>query len=78
MSIISYKENRYVDLLHDCMVIGSEEARFKLQSAVPADVNGDGIDELVVAGYKNSGYKNGSDRGKIDGELVFNILLWNV
>ncbi len=79
LSVISYNASSksYKNIMHDCMVIGSEEARFKLQAATPADVNGDGVDELVVAGYMNSGYTNGSSRGNIEDKLVFNILLWN-
>lgn len=79
MCVISYSDTSktYVRNTLDCMVLGSETARFKLQSAVPADVNGDGVDEIVIAGYMNEGYTNGSSRGSISDKLVFNILLWN-
>lgn len=52
--------------------------RFKMQSTVNADLNGDGTDELVVGGFKNTGYSTrGDDRGSIsDSEYLVNVLLY--
>lgn len=52
--------------------------RFKMQSTVNADLDGDGTDELVVGGFKNTGYSTrGDDRGEIsDSEYLINVLLY--
>jgi len=52
--------------------------RFKMQSSVNADLDGDGTDELVVGGFKNTGYSiRGDDRGEIsDSEYLVNVLLY--
>lgn len=52
--------------------------RFKMPATANADLNGDGRDELVVGGFKNTGYDlGGSQRGSIsDSENLVNVLLY--
>lgn len=52
--------------------------RFKMQATVNADLDGNGTDELVVGGFKNTGYSTrGDDRGEIsDSEYLVNVLLY--
>ncbi|MDO4746372.1 MAG: fibronectin type III domain-containing protein, partial [Bacillota bacterium] len=51
---------------------------FKMQATANADLDGDGTDELVVGGFKNTGYSTrGDDRGEIsDSEYLVNVLLY--
>ena len=53
--------------------------RFKFPSATSADVNGDGTDEIVVAGTKNTGYDNSKGKkGDISSsDNLVNILLYD-
>lgn len=68
----------YSKIWWDTMVIGNEEARYKLQNVTNADLNGDGQDEIVIAGHINTGYKNKSTRGNIDKDNMYiNVLLHN-
>ncbi len=61
------------DLMYD-----SNSYRFKMQASTNADLDGDGTDELVVGGFKNTGYNiKSDDRGDIlDSEYLVNVLLY--
>jgi|GEM_PF-1884955 len=75
MAVVRFDGGSATKLFLDPMVIGKEASRFKLQSAINADLDGDGKDEIVVAGYKNYGYENGKNRGKIDTSvMLLNVL----
>lgn len=56
----------------------SNAYRFKMQASTNADLDGDGTDELVIGGFKNTGYNiDGDDRGDIsDSEYLVNVLLY--
>ncbi|MDD4690996.1 InlB B-repeat-containing protein [Eubacterium aggregans] len=60
------------------LVVNNNEYRFKFPSTTNADLNGDGTDELVVAGNKNYGYKNYDTKGSISkSENLVNVVLYN-
>lgn len=76
VGVVTYSGGKYAKTWWDTMVIGNEEARYKLQNVTNADLNGDGQDEIVIAGHKNTGYTNGSKRGSIDSDKMYvNVLL---
>jgi len=53
--------------------------RYRFAASANADLNGDGVDELVVAGNRNTGYSDkDSKKGDIDGgQYLTNVLLWD-
>ena len=53
--------------------------RFKQSATANADLNGDGTDEVVVGGFKNTNYSiTGTARGEIsDSEYLVNVLLYD-
>lgn len=52
--------------------------RMKFTSSVAMDIDGNGIDELVIAGNKNYNYKNGDSRGDMSkNENLVNVILWD-
>ncbi len=56
------------------------QTRFKSNAAVQGDVNGDGVDELIVTGNKNTGFSNNNKKGKgtiSRSENLANIILWD-
>ncbi len=58
------------------MTYSSERLRFA--SAVDADLNGNGIDELIVGGYINNGWDSSKKRGEIDKNNNFiQAYCWN-
>ncbi|MGL4547234.1 hypothetical protein [Eubacterium aggregans] len=60
------------------LVVNNNEYRFKFPSTTNADLNGDGTDELGVAGNKNYGYKNYDTKGSISkSENLVNVVLYN-
>lgn len=64
---------RYID---KDMQYGSTRMRFS--SSVDADVDGDGVDELLVGGYKNTGIGSIHDVGQLDpAKDLLQLLTWN-
>lgn len=59
------------------LVYNNNEYRYKFPATVNADLNGDGIEELVIGGFKNYDYKNYDTRGEIctDNYLI-NVLIY--
>ncbi len=54
------------------------DCRFKMSASVNADINGDGVDEVVVGGFKNTSFgDSSSDRGNIsDTQNLVNVLIY--
>lgn len=66
-------ECRYVD---EKMTYGDKRMRFS--TAVDADLNGNGVEELVIGGYKNTGWKKNSDKGNMDADKnLVQLIVWN-
>ncbi|MBQ8828345.1 MAG: InlB B-repeat-containing protein, partial [Clostridia bacterium] len=66
-------ETRYLDTN---MTYGSNRMRFS--SSVDADVNGNGVEELIVGGYINNDWDDNSDKGSIsDSKNFIQIITWN-
>lgn len=58
------------------MVYGNHRMRFS--SAVQADIDGNGVDELVVGGYQNYGWDNANDPGDLSrSENMIQVYTWN-
>ena len=52
--------------------------RMRFSSAVDTDLDGDGIDELLIGGYKNVDYKADTDVGKLDkNHNLIQLICWN-
>ena len=78
VAVLQYQNGSYVKVWENSLTNASGNARFKLQNVTNADLNGDGREEIVIAGHKNTGYKNGDSRGSIDEDKMFvNVLLYN-
>lgn len=57
---------------------GSDRYRMRFSSAVDADIDGDGTQELVVGGYKNINCSSDSDVGKLDSNTnLIQVLVYN-
>ncbi len=60
----------------DCMIYGKTRMRFN--SAVQADLNGNGVEELVVGGYKNIDWDSNKDPGELSNdENLIQVYCWN-
>lgn len=71
-------KNTFTKIWENKLTNANDTARFKLQNVTNADLNADGQDEIVIAGHKNTGYKNGDDCGDLSGDDMFiNVLLYN-
>lgn len=56
---------------------GSESYRMKFTSSTTMDIDGNGTKELVIAGNRNTNFKNGSSRGGMDKKNnLVNVILW--
>ena len=78
IGIYSWKDGKPVRIWNSDLVYDNNAYRFKFNSSANADLNGDGRDELVISGYKNTDYKNGDTRGKISSkENLLNVILWD-
>lgn len=77
MGIYHYNNNKMdVCFMEDYMVYGSNRMRFN--TAVQADVNGNGVEELIVGGYKNQDWDDAKDPGELsDSENLVQIYCWN-
>ncbi len=78
LAVVSFQNgNKKIEFNTD-LKYDNNAYRFKMQATVNADLNGDGTDELVVGGFKNTGYSTrGDDRGTIsDSEYLVNVLLY--
>ncbi len=54
-----------------------EGYRYKMTATANADLDGDGTDELVMGGFKNTGY-DGDSRGSIsDSEYLVNVIFYD-
>ena len=78
LAVISLQNNTANIVFNTDLSYNSNAYHFKMQATTNADLNGDGTDELVVAGFKNTGYSTrGDDRGSIsDSENLVNVLLY--
>lgn len=78
VAVLRCKDGNYTSIWSNSMVVENGSSRFKFQNVTPADLNGDGVEEIVIAGHKNTGYENGESRGSIDeDEMFINVLLHN-
>lgn len=65
--------NRYLD-----KSMTSESSRMRFSSAVDADINGNGIEELIVGGYKNIEWDDNTDVGKLDSSKnLLQVIYWD-
>ena len=78
LAVISFKNGSKTIEFNSDLKYDNNAYHFKMQSTVNADLNGDGTDELVVGGFKNTGYSTrGSEKGTIsDSENLVNVLLF--
>lgn len=77
VAVIEYKNNRYEMVWEDSLVIENDSSRFKLQNVLSVDLNGDGQEEIFIAGHINTNYKNGDKRGDIDENSMYvNVLVY--
>lgn len=66
-------QKRYADPM-----LESGGSRMRFCSAVDADLNGNGVSELVVGGYKNKDWSKTSDVGNLDsGKNLVQLICWN-
>ncbi len=78
IGIYSWQSGKPVRVWNSDLVYDNNAYRFKFNASANADINGDGKDELIISGYKNTDYKNGDTRGKISStENLVNVVLWN-
>lgn len=77
IGIYSWQSGKPARVWNSDLVYDNNAYRFKFNASANADINGDGRDELIISGYKNTGYKNGSSRGSISQENLVNVILWD-
>lgn len=78
LAIYSFQNGSTSQCFNNNLVVNNDAYRFKFNATCNADLNGDGVDELVVAGNKNDSYKNGDTQGKIStDENLVNVVLWD-
>lgn len=78
LAIYSFQNGKASQCFNNDLVVNNNEYRFKFPATANADLNGDSVDELVVAGNKNYSYKNKDTRGNISTtENLVNVVLYN-
>ncbi len=78
IAIYSWKNSKPTSVFKDSLTYNNNSYRYKFNSAVSADLNGDGTQELIVTGAKNYGYTDRDSKGDIDTDnILINILNWN-
>ncbi len=75
MTIFNYRDGKKCTYENKNMIYGSNRMRFS--NAVDGDLNGDGIEELIVGGYKNNDWSGNKDMGELTGTMMLQVLTWN-
>ena len=78
LAVLSFQNGTRKTEFNTDLMYDSNSYRFKMQATANADLDGNGTDELVVGGFKNTGYNISTDnRGAIsDSEYLVNVLLY--
>lgn len=62
LAIYSFQNGSASQCFNNNLVVNNDAYRFKFNATCNADLNGDGVDELVVAGNKNDSYKTATPK----------------